>query len=94
MYTNIIVVKSSIAQSLNQSINLADTAGDSGAGSAPAGAVDSARAKATLGESRPDLAGVGATSESTVSIEDGVAGLDEVGVAGLAVWELVFYSIV
>jgi hypothetical protein len=93
MYTNIIVVKSSIAQSLNQ-INLADTTGDSGAGSAPAGAVDSAGTKATLGESRPDLAGVGATSESTVSIEDGVTGLDEVGVAGLAVWESVVCSII
>jgi hypothetical protein len=82
-----------INRSIAQSVNLADTTGDSGAGSTPAGAVDGAGTKATLGESRPDLAGVGATSESTVSIDDGVTGLDEVGVAGLAVWELVFCSI-
>ena len=75
----------SINRSINQSINLADTTGDGGASSPPARAVDSAGTKATLGESRPDLASVGTTGESTVSIEDGVTGLDEGGVARLAV---------
>lgn len=88
------IINRSIAQSLAQSTILADTTGDSGAGSAPAGAVDSTGTKATLGKSRPDLAGVGTTSESTVSIDDGVTGLNEVGVAGLAVWESVSRCIV
>ena len=74
-----------IIRSIDQSINLADTTGDSGAGSPPAGAVDSAGTKATLGESRPDLASVGTASEGAVGVEDGVTGLDEVGVARLAV---------
>jgi hypothetical protein len=92
-HVHLIVVKSSINQ-INQSINLADTAGNSGAGSPPAGAVDSAGAKTTLGESRPDLASVGTAGKGTVSVEDGIAGLDEVGVAGLAVWKLAVYSVV
>jgi len=90
MYTS----SSSNHHSIDRRINLADTAGDSGAGSPPAGAVDSARTKATLGESRPDLASVGTAGEGTVSVEDGVTGLDEVGVAGLAVWELAIYSMI
>lgn len=65
-------------------INLADTTGDSAAGSPPAGAVDSAGTKATLGKSRPDLAKVGTAGEGAVGVEDGVASLDEVRVAGLA----------
>jgi hypothetical protein len=85
MYTS----SSSNHHSIDQTINLADTTGDGGAGSPPAGAVDSAGTKATLGESRPDLASVGTAGEGTVSIEDGVTGLDEVGVARLAVWVLV-----
>jgi len=85
---------SSNHHSIDQTINLADTAGDSGAGGPPAGAVDSAGTKATLGESRPDLASVGTAGEGTVSIEDGVTGLDEVGVARLAAWVLVFCSMV
>lgn len=56
---------------------LAHTAGDSAAGSPPAGAVHSTRTKATLSETRPDLASVGAASESAVSVENGVTGLDE-----------------
>jgi len=82
-----------INQSTGQSVNLADTAGDSGAGSPPARAVDSAGTKTTLGESRPDLASVGTAGKGTVSVEDGVTGLDEVGVAGLAVWTSVIYSV-
>lgn len=62
---------------------LADTTGDSRAGSPPAGAVDGAGPKTTLGETRPDLASVGTAGESAVGVEDGVAGLDEVRVAGL-----------
>ena len=81
MYTS----SSSNHHSIDQTINLADTAGDSGAGGPPAGAVDSAGTKATLGESRPDLASVDTTGEGTVSVEDGVTGLDEGGVARLAV---------
>ena len=78
-----------IHRSIDRTINLADTTGNSGAGSPPAGAVDSAGTKATLGESRPDLASVGTASEGAVGVEDGVTGLDEVGVARLAVWVLV-----
>ena len=68
-------------------INLADTTGDSAAGSPPAGAVDSTRSEATLGETRPDLAGVGATGKGAVGIENGVTGLYEVRVARLTVFE-------
>jgi hypothetical protein len=70
-------------------INLADTAGDGGAASPPAGAVDGARTKATLGESGPDLAKVGTAGEGTVGVKDGIAGLDEVGVARLTGWKSV-----
>jgi hypothetical protein len=66
------------------SINLANTARDGRASRSPAGAVDGTGTKTTLGEARPDFAGVGATSEGAVGIEDSVAGLDEVGVAWLA----------
>ena len=66
------------------SVNLADTAGDGVATSPPGGAVHSTGSKTTLGKSRPDLASVGTTREGTVSIEDGVTSLDEVGVARLA----------
>ena len=93
MYTPCTSRRRQIIKSIDQSTDLADTTGNSGAGSPPAGAVDSAGTKATLGKSRPDLAGVRATSESTVSVEDGVTGLDEVGVAGLAVWTSVIYSV-
>jgi hypothetical protein len=68
---------------LQRSANLANTARDGRAGSPPAGAVDSAGSKTTLGEARPDLTGVGATGKSAVGIEDRVAGLHEVGVARL-----------
>jgi hypothetical protein len=70
---------------LNTSTNLADTARDGRAGSPPAGAVDSARSEATLGETRPDLAGVGATGKGAIGIEDGVSGLDKVWVTWLTV---------
>ena len=88
MYTTMYTTSScnhAINRSVDQSINLADTTGNSGASSPPARTVDSAGTKATLGESRPDLASVGTAGEGTVSIEDGVTGLDEVGVARLAV---------
>jgi hypothetical protein len=68
---------------LTDSTNLANTARDSRASSPPAGAVHSTRSKATLGETGPDRASVGTTAEGAVGVEDGVAGLDEVGVAGL-----------
>jgi hypothetical protein len=71
------------------STNLADTTGDGGAACPPAGAVNSARTEATLGESRPDLASVGTAGKSTVGVEDGVTSLDEVRVAGLALWKSV-----
>jgi hypothetical protein len=70
------------------SINLADSTGNDSAASPPAGAVDSARTEATLGEPRPDRASVRTTGKSTVGIEDGVASLNEVRVARLAVMEV------
>lgn len=87
MYTTMYTT-SSCNHAINQPIkliHLADTTGNSGASSPPAGAVDSAGTKATLGESRPDLASVDTTSECTVSVEDSITGLDKGGVARLAV---------
>ena len=72
---------------LSDSVNLADTARDGGAGSPSAGAVDSARSKTTLGETGPDLTGVGSAGKGAVGIENGVTGLDEVRVARLTVIE-------
>lgn len=66
-------------------LNLAHTAGDSSATSPLAGTVNRTGTQTTLGEALPDLASVGAAGESAVGVEDGVAGLDEVGVAGLSV---------
>jgi hypothetical protein len=70
---------------LQRSTGLANTARDSRAGSPPASAVNSTGSKTTLGETRPDRTSVDAAGKSAVGVEDGVAGLDEVGVAGLAV---------
>jgi hypothetical protein len=70
---------------LQRSINLANTARNGRASSPPASAVNSTRTKTTLGETRPDRASVDAAGESAVGVEDGVTGLNEVGVAGLAV---------
>ena len=63
---------------------LADTGGNrvaSGTGASEPGAL----AETTLGKGGPDLTQVVTTSESRVGVQDGVTGLDEVGVAGLAV---------
>jgi hypothetical protein len=73
----------------NTSTDLADTARDGRAGSPPAGAVDSARSKTTLGETGPDLTGVGSAGEGAIGIEDGIAGLDKVGVTWLTVVECI-----
>ncbi len=63
---------------------LADTTGDriaSRAGASEGGALS----EATLGKGRPDLALVVTASKGRIRVQDGVASLDEVGVAGLAV---------
>lgn len=83
----VIALRTPIIIFLNTSTNLADTARDGRTGSSPAGAVDSTRSEATLGETRPDLAGVGATGKGAVGIENGVTGLYEVRVARLTVFE-------
>ena len=83
----VIALRTPITIFLNTSTNLADTARDGRTGSSPAGAVDSTRSEATLGETRPDLAGVGATGKGSVGIENGVTGLYEVRVARLTVFE-------
>jgi hypothetical protein len=64
-------------------ICLADTAGNGRASSPSARAVDSTGPKATLGEARPDLTGVGATGKRAVGVQNGVAGLNKVGVTRL-----------
>lgn len=64
-------------------VYLADTAGDSRASSPPTRAVDSTGSETTLGEAGPDLASVGTAGEGAVGIENGIAGLNKVGVAWL-----------
>jgi hypothetical protein len=66
--------------------HLADASGDNVASLAVArGSVGGTRAETTLGKGRPDLAQVVTASQGPVGVQDGVTGLDEVGVAGLAV---------
>lgn len=62
---------------------LAYTTGDGRGGRPPAGAVDRAGSETAFGETGPDFAGVGTAGQGAVGIEDGVAGLNEVGVAWL-----------
>jgi hypothetical protein len=72
-------------------ICLADTAGDGRASSPSARAVDSTGSKTTLGEARPDLTGVGATGKSAVGVQNGVAGLNKVGVTRLPMFFLISF---
>lgn len=62
---------------------LANARRDLGAAGPLAPVVAGALAEAALGKAGPDLALVGALGEGLVGVEDGVAGLDVVGVAGL-----------
>lgn len=45
------------------------------------GTVSSTNTELTLGEALPDLTLVGTVGESLVGVQDGITGLDEVGVA-------------
>lgn len=55
------------------------------AASAVAGIIFGTVAETTLSKGLPDGALVGTVGKSTVGIEDGITGLDEVGVAWLAI---------
>lgn len=55
------------------------------ASSAARSAVPRTRAKTPLRKALPDVALVDTTGKSSISVDDGVASLDEVGAAGLPV---------
>lgn len=69
-----------------RSVDLADAGWDDVAGGSLGGVLGTL-AKTTLGETGPDLASVDTAGEGSVGVQDGITGLDKVGVAGLPVKE-------